>query len=254
MRSQKRLDFMPTPDWWPNAEPHIHEAVEDFAAWARHKIATVPAYKLIEKNPFLFRARAPENAKQLADRLIDAFLSSSEETRFGDILEDIAIAVCRAAKGGSKSSSQGIDLEYDENGLRTIAQVKSSRNWGNSSQRKRLVSDFQAATTRLHQGGVRARCVEGICYGPSGSTHVGSHLKIIGNAFWFDISGWKRTGKEVFGIIEFHAANGLSDARNVARTGVVEYFRKTGCASKKGKIKWGKVYDLIMTPTRDRPR
>ena len=155
----------------------------------QEKIANVQPHNLIEKNPFLFRARAPDSPEQFADRLIDAFLSSSEETRLGDILEGIAVSVCKAAKNGRKSSSEGIDLEFDEAGKRTIVQVKSGTKWGNASQHKRLVSDFQAATRRLRQGGVTARCVEGICYGPSGIRDMDSHLKIVGNAFWLDISG-----------------------------------------------------------------
>lgn len=58
----------------------------------------------------------------------------------------------------------------------------------------------------------------------------------------------------MFEVVEFHAANGLSDARNIARAGLVDYLHKTKCASKKGRVKWGKVFDLIMMPTRERPR
>lgn len=245
---------MSQPNWWSDAEPEIHSAVEDFAKWMQNKIADIQPHHLIEKNPFLFRARAPENAEQLADRLIDAFLSSSEETRFGGILEDIAVSVCKAAKDGMKSSSEGIDLEFDESGTRTIVQIKSGVNWGNASQRKRLVSDFQAATKRLRQGGVTSQCVEGICYGPSGTKDLGSHLKIVGNDFWFAISGWADAGKAVLKVIEHHAANGLADARDVARQKMVEYFQRTGCVVRESRIEWGNVYDVIMTPKRQRPR
>lgn len=46
--------------------------------------------------------------------IVDAFLSSSEETMFGNVLEGIAIDICSHAKGGRKSSTESIDLEYDE--------------------------------------------------------------------------------------------------------------------------------------------
>ena len=68
------------PDWWKRAEPDIHAAISDFAKWMQNKVTTIKPYQLIVKNPYLFRARAPETAHQLAARLIDAFLSSSEET------------------------------------------------------------------------------------------------------------------------------------------------------------------------------
>jgi len=189
---------VPHPDWWDKAEPGIHAAISDFSEWMQNKVATIRPYQLIVKNPYLFRARSPESADQLAARLIEAFLSSSEETRFGDILEETAIAICRAAKGGWKSSADGIDLEYDENGIRTIMQIKSGTNWGNSSQRKKLVADFQSATRTLRQGsGIQVRCVEGICYGPSGIKDYGSHIRLVGNDFWQGISGWPDTGRAV---------------------------------------------------------
>lgn len=41
--------------------------------------------------------------------VIDAYLSSSEETIFGNILEDIAIIICSKAKQGYKSGIANID-------------------------------------------------------------------------------------------------------------------------------------------------
>lgn len=246
---------MVSPDWWKVAEPKVHAAVSDFVKWVEQKISKESPRKLIVKNPFLFRARAPKDADELADRLLDAFLSSSEETHFGDILEDISIAICREAKGGRKSSTSGIDLEYEEGSVRTVAQVKSGVKWGNSSQRKKLVSDFTTATRILRQGdNIHVRCVEGICYGPSGIKDRGTHLKIVGNAFWEDISGWSDTGRAVLRIIEYHAGNGLLDVRKSARADVVSYLQRTGASSQNGIVDWDRLYDLIMMPTRERPR
>lgn len=243
------------PDWWQQAEPDVHSAVGDFAQWVRTKIANERPHRLIAKNPFLFRARAPNNAAELADRLIDAFLSSSEETRFGDILEDIAVAVCRHAKGGRKSSTEGIDLEYDAGRVRTIVSIKSGPNWGNSSQHKRLVANFQAASRVLRQGRrAEPRCIEGICYGPSGIRHLATHDRITGNAFWEEISDWPDAGRAVLAVIEQHAGNGLLDVRRTTRREVVDYLQRTGAATEDGGINWERLFDLTMMPTRERPK
>lgn len=242
------------PEWWNHAEPEIHATVSGFGAWILEKVVTIKPHALIQKNPFLFRARAPENADQLAGRLIDSFLSSSEETRFGDILEEIAQIICREAKGGWKSSADGIDLEYDEGQLRTITQIKSSKNWGNNSQRKRLVSDFQSAVRTLRRGTtMQVRCVEGICYGPSGISDLGSHIQIVGNSFWREISGWDEAGCAVFEIVGHHASNGLNDAVQIAREHVVSYFERSGVVSN-GDLDWNRLFEIIMMPTKERPR
>ncbi|MDE2635458.1 MAG: PmeII family type II restriction endonuclease, partial [Chloroflexota bacterium] len=47
---------------------------------------------LKRKNPYLFKAKA-QDATQLIRSILDAFLSSQEETLFGEFLEGVAVFV-----------------------------------------------------------------------------------------------------------------------------------------------------------------
>lgn len=246
---------MQYPNWWNQAEPKINERLEHFTTWMREKIKTLRPHQLIEKNPFLFRARAYDNASDLAKKLIDAFISSSEETRFGDILEAIAIDICEEAKGGRKSSAGGVDLEYDAGNTRKLVQIKSSNKWGNSSAHKKLVSDFQNATRTVRQrDNLQVICVEGICYGPSQTIDKGTHLRIIGNEFWKEISDWPGTGRAVFQIVGFHAGNGMSTELAWAHTHILDYLFRVKIASSSERVDWNKLYELTMMSRRDRPK
>ena len=243
------------PNWWGSVESDIHATVAGFVDWTRGRIENKDPQQLIRKNPFLYRARSFDNsADKLANRLIEAYLSSSEETKFGDILEEIAILVCQAAKEGRKSSTQGIDLEYDENNVRTLIQIKSGMNWGNSSQRKRLLTDFSSARKVVWQNtnfirgeqALEVRCVEGICYGPSQTKNLDTHFKIVGNDFWKEISGWRGSAQAVLNVIGIHAGNGLSEARDNARVKLVSYLRIQGIANPNGEICWDRLLDFVM--------
>ena len=240
---------MSLPDWWKQAEPDIHSAIGLFSEKVRSKVENQSAKKLITtKNPFLFRARAATDANLLANMVIDSFLSASEETMFGNVLEEVAIIVCSHAKGGRKSSTSNIDLEYDEAGQRTIVQVKSGPNWGNSSQRKQLENAFKSATRILRQGtDLHVRCVEGICYGSSGTKDLITHLQLIGNDFWYDISNWDGTAKGVLEIIGQHSANGLRETREKACEKLIHYMKDRGVVTPKGEVKWDMLLDLVMT-------
>ena len=239
---------MPAPDWWDAAECDVHAAVKQFPERVRQKIEEQPPRMVVAgKNPFLFRARVKSDANLLATMMIDAFLSSSEETMFGNILEEIAIAVCSHSKGGRKSSTANIDLEYDDGGLRTIVQVKSGPNWSNSRQRSKLVDDFRSATKVLRQGGnLQVRAVEGICYGPSSTKDLGSHHQLIGNDFWYDISDWMGAANRVLKIIGKHAGNGLLEVREGARDKMVAYLRSEGAVTPTGKVRWKVLLNLVM--------
>src|SRR4030043_23368 len=106
--------------------------------------------KILErKNPYLFKAKNVLLAQDLVKILLDAYLSSQEETIFGNFLEGLAIFVNKKAYKGQKSSTQGIDLEFNKEKVCYIVAIKSGPNWGNSSQVRKMREDFRKAKQTL---------------------------------------------------------------------------------------------------------
>jgi hypothetical protein len=66
---------------------------------------------LKRKNPYLFKAKSIQTAGEIVKGLTDAFLSSRDETIFGDWLEGLAIFVNQKVYEGWKSGITGIDRE-----------------------------------------------------------------------------------------------------------------------------------------------
>lgn len=143
---------------------------------------------LKRKNPYLFKAKAVESAPDLVKRLLDAYLSSKEETIFGDFLEALAIHVCAQAYGGKKSNAEGIDLEFDREQRRYLVSIKSGPNWGNSQQIKRMIANFNQAR-KIVGTKVVIEAVNGCCYGQDGNPHKGIYQKLCGQEFWELVSG-----------------------------------------------------------------
>jgi len=146
---------------------------------------------LKRKNPYLFKAKNIQTAQDLVKSLLDAHLSSQEETIFGDFLESLAIFVCSQVFGGRKSAAEGIDLEFERDGVLYLVSIKSGPNWGNSSQVKRMVEDFKKAQRILRTSGNQKPivAVNGCCYGRERQPDKGDYLKLCGQAFWTLISG-----------------------------------------------------------------
>ena len=146
---------------------------------------------LAHKNPYLFRAKDTETAESIVRTIVDAFLSSGEETIFGDWLEGLAIFVNQQVYGGSKSGAKGVDLEFDKDECHYLVAIKSGPNWGNSSQIKRLVDEFKSAkkTLRTSRSNIRVEAVNGCCYGKDRNPDKGDYYKYCGQDFWEFISG-----------------------------------------------------------------
>lgn len=122
----------------------------------------------------------------LVKQLLDAHLSSQEETVFGDFLEALAIYVCEESFGGRKSATEGIDLEFEREGNRYVVSIKSGPNWGNSSQIKKMKDYFRQARRISKQQLV---AVNGCCYGRDNKPNKGDFQKLCGQPFWELISG-----------------------------------------------------------------
>jgi hypothetical protein len=146
---------------------------------------------LKRKNPYLFKAKYMLTAEQIIKGLVNAHISSNEETIFGDWLEGLAIFINSKVYDGRKSGISGLDLEFDKNEIRYIVTIKSGPNWGNSSQIKKMIFDFKTAkkTLRTSSSKLNIVSVNGCCYGIDNKPDKGEYFKYCGQRFWEFISG-----------------------------------------------------------------
>ncbi len=168
---------------------------ENIGTFHQKRIAGLKDLKLkkvlSKKNPYLFKAKYVLTAQDIIKSLTDAFISSQEETIFGDWLEGLAIFVNKKVYKGRKSGIIGIDLEFDKDNVRYIVTIKSGPNWGNSSQIAKLVADFKTAkkTLRTSNSQLNIVAVNGCCYGRDNQPDKGDYFKYCGQNFWEFMSG-----------------------------------------------------------------
>jgi hypothetical protein len=223
-----------------NIKPEFHD--KRLASIEKLKLQQV----LKRKNPYLFRAKAVTAAPELVQQVLDAHLSSNEETLFGEFLESMAIFVCGEKFNGIKSASEGIDLEFSRDNQRYAVSVKSGPNWGNSRQIKKMISDFDRIR-RIVQQRERAHviCVNGCCYGQDGSPNkeTGNYLKLCGQDFWLLISDEIDMYKEIVEPLGFEArqhCDEFSQAYDRVLTLFTKEFIENFCEPN-GALDWAKL-------------
>jgi hypothetical protein len=178
-----------------NLKDVVKYVEENIGTFHQKRIAGLKDLKLkkvlSKKNPYLFKAKYVLTAQDIIKSLTDAFISSQEETIFGDWLEGLAIFVNEKVYKGRKSGIIGIDLEFDKNNVRYIVTIKSGPNWGNSSQIAKLVADFKTAkkTLRTSNSQLNIVAVNGCCYGRDNQPDKGDYFKYCGQIFWEFMSG-----------------------------------------------------------------
>ena len=98
-------------------------SLENFYANLIAKLDEINIRKILKrKNPYLFRAKAMCSAPDIVEAILSAYISSSEETIFGNVFfEPIALA----ASGGQKSLTEGIDIRIDKDDAIYAIAVKS---------------------------------------------------------------------------------------------------------------------------------
>jgi hypothetical protein len=187
---------------------YVNENITEFHNRRIAILSRLSLQQLINKNPYLFRAKNITKAAELIEGAMAAFLSSSEEKLFGDFLEGLAIYVASKTVDGHKSASPGIDLEFINSEIYYIISVKSGSNWGNSSQHKKLAQDFRDAVTRLQQSRLvrRIEPTLGICYGKTKTSYAkDGYLKVVGQNFWTLISNNKDLYTQIIEPIGYRA-------------------------------------------------
>ncbi|MDD5127056.1 MAG: PmeII family type II restriction endonuclease [Dehalococcoidales bacterium] len=171
---------------------YVEQNIGSFHKARLDSLKTLKFDKILRrKNPYLFKAKNVLLAQDFVQILLDAYLSSQEETIFGVFLEGLARFINQKVYGGWKSTTQGLDLEFDKDGIRYIVAIKSGPNWGNSSQIRKMKEDFRKAnqTIRSSNSGLHIVAVNGCCYGRNTKPDKGDYYKYCGQVFWEFISG-----------------------------------------------------------------
>lgn len=161
------------------------------------KLSTLKLSSVLRrKNPYLFKAKNIELAGDFVKSIVDAFLSSQEETIFGHLLENFAIYISETLYQGFKSSLNSIDLEFERDNKYYIVGIKSGTNWGNSDQINKMKDNFKKAQKMLKLKGISKEiiAVNGCMYGKDANPLKQNkdlekvYFKYAGQDFWSFIS------------------------------------------------------------------
>lgn len=148
---------------------------------------------LKKKNPYLYRAKAMNRAEDIVEAILSAYVSSSEETIFGNVFFE---PIAKAVTGGDKALAEGIDIMVEDrqtNTMHAIA-VKSGPNVFNADSKKRQEENFVAASKLAKQGHYMYDAIIGYSYGKKRSTGRGKpkiYRELAGQDFWFELTGDK---------------------------------------------------------------
>ncbi|MDO4574072.1 MAG: PmeII family type II restriction endonuclease [Planctomycetia bacterium] len=174
----------------------VQYVAENIGSFHQQRLVRLETLKLKDilkkKNPYLFKAKNCLTPETIVRSCADAFVSSNEETIFGDWLEGLAIFINKQVYGGWKSGILGIDLEFDKDSTRYIVTIKSGPNWANSSQVRKMLDCFSTAKKILHtsRSKITVVAVNGCCYGRDDTPYKkADYYKYCGQRFWEFISG-----------------------------------------------------------------
>lgn len=231
---------------------YVQAHIPDFHRAKLESLKALPLTKVLSrKNPYLLKAKALVTPRDLVKAILDAHLSSQEETILGNFLEGLAIFICKGAyRAHGKSTTTGLDLEFDKDGRRYLVTIKSGPNWGNSGQVAKMRADFKTAVRvyRQNRDAKPVVCVNGCCYGrqPLISEDKGDYLKLCGQRFWEFISGDAELYIKIVEPIGHKATE--RNAEFLAQYELVldsftETFRQTFCDAK-NNIQWDKLVEI----------
>jgi hypothetical protein len=170
-------------------EKLVTKHLGEFYSARLQKIQTLKLHNaLAAKNPYLFKATGTEKASEIIEYLLNAILSSSDETIFGNkFFEPLAIAI----SGGKVGGSDGVDFAIETETKYSAYGVKSGTHWGNASQKKRLHDEFLELRSRLLKLQKEFDAVVGHGYGTENTPPSKKKIwrDISGQRFWAEISG-----------------------------------------------------------------
>lgn len=227
----------------------IANALEAFYGSLIEKIDKLDIYKVMKrKNPYLYRAKAMQSASEIVESVLSAFVTSSEETIFGNcFFEPIAIAV----SGGNKALAEGIDLMIQDNETNTIyaIAVKSGTSVFNADSKKRQEQNFMAASKLAQQAKARYEAYIGYSYGKKKDNGRGKpkmYQELAGKYFWEQLTGDPDFYKKIItfmGTMPEQYVASYKESYNKAANRLMREFSNSFC-KEDGSIDWEKLVEF----------
>lgn len=221
----------------------VGDALSDFYESLSKKMDEIKLNKIIKKkNPYLYRAKGISSASQVVGSILSAYVSSSEETIFGNcFFEPLALAV----SGGQKAVTEGIDITVDkDNTIYSIA-VKSGPSVYNADSRNKQEQNFLAAQKRVQQAHKGFIPVVGYGYGRK-NIKPGKekfYLELAGQSFWEWLTGDSEFYAKIIqymGTKPDEYASRFDESYQKAENRLIREFTINYCAED-GSIDWDKL-------------
>lgn len=233
-----------------NISKYVETHIGEFHAARIAKLQNMNLKEILKrKNPYMYRAKNLVSASQLVESLAAATMSSAEESIFGNWMEGVAMFVAEKVYGGYKSSAEGIDLEFDKEGVHYFVSVKSGPAWSNSTSMKKQKEQFRTARRVFNTSRktVPTMCIEGCCYGNDNKGYNDSdHEKFCGEKFWTLISGEPTLFVDIIEPLGFKAKEKNDEyhkAYNQMLNKFVREFVNEYC-NDENEIEWDKIVRL----------
>ena len=170
-------------------EALISQCLQDFYKRRLDKLGQLKLKTFLRrKNPYLFRALATESASEIVDKIMAAYIGSSDETIFGDAFFE---PVARIVSGGKVSDGKGVDFIVESTERLLAVALKSGPNIFNSSQKDKQAQEFLSVRNRLYKMHKEFDPVLGHAYGRLDTKPSKDRIyrDLSGQAFWNEITG-----------------------------------------------------------------
>ncbi len=215
---------------------------------------------LLKKNPYLHRAIGTGDASEIVENLLNASISSSDETIFGnDFFEPLSLWVAKQANADDPevsartSSAPGADIEVERDRRISLYAVKSGTSVFNGSSKKKQREEFQQARSRLHK--LQKQFDPVIAYGYGRKRSRAADLReVAGQAFWEELSGEPDFYLRIVHAMGEGSAERTATFKEEYDKAVNRFTREllANFASADGELDWGKLVSYNSAQTKPR--
>jgi Type II restriction endonuclease EcoO109I len=240
----------------------LNEILDIFHARRINALEKQTLTKILNKNPYLFRSMGISVASDYIKSALDAFISSSDETIFGNVFfEPLARWSSEQSAASMQATVQagggaGFDISIESKTVYKAIAVKSGKNIFNAQSSKQQSTEFNALAARLRKEKKVLHKIIGYGYGRKTQKQDNPDvIKIAGQDFWSEITGDDNFYKRIADLLGNRAAELKIDFENRygQKRNQLEREFHSGYTDNTGVIDWDKIIEFNSAKIKPKP-